>query len=71
MNKQEAASFLGVSVRALERYVQQGRIGGRYEKGKTRPTLVFDKAELEGVVKTCWLEVALKGCRKSPQSYLL
>ncbi len=23
------------------------RIGGRYEKGKTRPTLVFDKAELE------------------------
>jgi len=24
-----------------------------------------------GVVKTCWLEVALKGCRKSPQSYLL
>lgn len=29
------------------RYVQQGRIGGHYEKGKTRPTLVFDKAELE------------------------
>ena len=47
MNKQEAAEFLGVSVRALERYVQQGRIGGHYEKGKTRPTLVFDKAELE------------------------
>jgi hypothetical protein len=23
------------------------RIGGRYEKGKTRPTLVFDRAELE------------------------
>jgi len=47
MNKQEAAEFLGVSVRALERYMQQGRVGGRYEKGKTRPTLVFDKAELE------------------------
>ena len=47
MNKQEAAEFLGVSVRALERYVQQGRIGGHYEKGKTRPTLVFDAAELE------------------------
>ena len=29
------------------RYVQQGRIGGHYEKGKTRPTLVFDAAELE------------------------
>ena len=47
MNKQEAAEFLGVSVRALERYMQQGRIGGRYEKGKTRPTLVFDRSELE------------------------
>lgn len=47
MNKQSAAEFLGVSVRALERYVQQGRLGGRYEKGKTRPTLVFDKASLE------------------------
>ena len=47
MNKQEAAEYLGVSVRALERYVQQGRIGGHYEKGKTRPTLVFDAAELE------------------------
>ena len=47
MNKQEAAEYLNVSVRALERYVQQGRIGGHYEKGKTRPTLVFDAASLE------------------------
>jgi predicted site-specific integrase-resolvase len=41
MNKQEAAEFLGVSVRALERYVQQGKISVRYEKGKTRPTANF------------------------------
>ncbi|MBW4633590.1 MAG: helix-turn-helix domain-containing protein [Iphinoe sp. HA4291-MV1] len=47
MNKQEAANFLDVSVRALERYVQQGRISVRYEKGKTRPTAHFDRAELE------------------------
>ena len=47
MNKQEAAEFLGVSVRALERYVQQGRIGVAYEKGKTRPTANFDPIELE------------------------
>ena len=47
MNKQEAAEFRGVSVRALERYVQQGRIGVRYEKGKTRPTANFDPSELE------------------------
>ena len=47
MNKKEAANFLGVSVRALERYVQQGRISVRYEKGKTRPTANFDSGELE------------------------
>ncbi len=47
MNKLQAAEFLGVSVRALERYVQQGRISVRYEKGKTRPTANFDPTELE------------------------
>lgn len=47
MDKKAAAEFLGVSVRALERYVQQGRISVRYEKGKTRPTANFDQAELE------------------------
>lgn len=47
MNKQEAADFLGVSVRALERYVQQGKISVRYEKGRTRPTANFDEQELE------------------------
>jgi len=47
MNKQQAAKFLGVSVRALERYVQQGRIGVKYEKGKTRSTTNFDSSELE------------------------
>lgn len=47
MNKQQAAEFLGVSVRALERYVQQGRISVRYEKGKTRPTANFNPTELE------------------------
>jgi excisionase family DNA binding protein len=47
MNKQEAAEYLGVSIRALERYVQQGKISVRYEKGKTRPTANFDQSELE------------------------
>lgn len=47
MNKQEAADYLGVSVRALERYVQQGKISVKYEKGKTRPTANFDPKELE------------------------
>jgi excisionase family DNA binding protein len=47
MNKQESADFLGVSVRALERYVQQGKISVKYEKGKTRSTANFDSTELE------------------------
>ena len=55
MNKTEAAAYLGVSVRALERYTQQSRINVTYAKGKTKPTPVYDeeelkvfKAELEG-----------------------
>ena len=55
MRKEEAATFLGISVRTLELYTQQSRIGGHYEKGKTRSVLVYDeeevkrfKAELEG-----------------------
>mgnify|MGYP001793565374 CR=1 FL=1 len=47
MNKKQAAEFLGVSVRAIERYTQQGRLTVRYEKGKTRPTANFDQTELE------------------------
>lgn len=51
MNKQEAAEFLGISIRALERYVQQGKISVRYEKGKTRPTANFEPSELEAFKK--------------------
>jgi excisionase family DNA binding protein len=46
MNKQEAADFLGVSVRQIERYVADNQIGVRYEKGRTKPTPVFDEGEL-------------------------
>ena len=47
LNKQQAAEFLGVNVRTLERYTQEGKIGGRYEKGKTRSVLVYDEEELQ------------------------
>jgi|GEM_PF-3310633 len=33
LNKQQAAEFLGVNVRTLERYTQEGKIGSRYELG--------------------------------------
>jgi hypothetical protein len=46
LNKQQAAELLGVNVRTLERYTQEGKIGGRYEKGKTRSVLMYDEEEL-------------------------
>jgi excisionase family DNA binding protein len=46
MNKHQAAEFLGVSVRALERYTKTRKISARYEKGRTKPTPVYDEAEL-------------------------
>lgn len=46
MNKQEAAEFLGVSPRQIERYTKENRIGVRFEKGRTKPTPVYDEGEL-------------------------
>jgi hypothetical protein len=47
LTKQQAADFLGVNVRTLERYTQEGKIGSRYEKGKTRSVVVYDEEELK------------------------
>ncbi len=46
MNKQQAADYLGVSVRAVERYTQQGKLSVHYEPGKTRPVAVYRDEEL-------------------------
>ena len=47
MNKQQAADFLGISPRTLERAVKKSSIAARYEKGKTSDVLVFDEDELK------------------------
>ncbi len=47
MTKKEAAEFLGVTERTLERYTSQNRIGVRYEKGKTSDVAAYDRGELE------------------------
>ena len=47
MNKSEAAKFLGVSVRAVERYASAGRLPSRYVRGKTGQVLDFDPADVE------------------------
>jgi excisionase family DNA binding protein len=46
MNKTEAAAFIGVSTRALERYAAAGKIAAHYERGATGRVLAFDEAEL-------------------------
>ncbi|HEY0076513.1 MAG TPA: helix-turn-helix domain-containing protein [Abditibacteriaceae bacterium] len=47
MNKSEAAEFLGVSVRAVERYASAGKLSSRYVRGKTGQVLDFEQADLE------------------------
>lgn len=46
MTKQEAADFLECSVRQLERYTSENRIGVKYTKGKTRPTPTYEESEV-------------------------
>lgn len=47
MTKKEAAEFLGISTRTLERNTEKSLIAARYEKGKTSDVLVYDREELE------------------------
>jgi excisionase family DNA binding protein len=47
LSKAAAAEYLGVSVRALERYTQNARVGVRYVKGRAKPTPVYATAELD------------------------
>ncbi len=47
MNKQEAAEYLGVSTRAVERYTSKGKLTPQYEKGRTGPAPVYDRAQLD------------------------
>jgi excisionase family DNA binding protein len=47
MNKIEASQLLGIGVRSLERHTSEGRVAAQKVKGKTGPTLDYDRAELE------------------------
>ena len=47
ISKQDAAQYLGISLRALERYTQQGRIGVKYIKGKRGRQARYQMSELE------------------------
>ncbi len=47
MTKEEVAELLGCSTRQVERYTSANRLGVRYEKGTTRQTPVYDRAQVE------------------------
>jgi excisionase family DNA binding protein len=47
MDKKQAAEFLNVSPRTLERYTTQGKISVGYKQGKTGAEAVYDKTELQ------------------------
>jgi len=47
IDKKQAAQFLGVSPRTLERYTTQKKIGVSYKQGKTAAEAVYDEAELQ------------------------
>lgn len=49
VGKKEAAEFLGVSTRTLERQVTDGKISVRYEPGATNNVAMFDEEELENL----------------------
>jgi excisionase family DNA binding protein len=47
MNKKEAAEYLGIGVRSLERYTSDGKIEPARTKGKTGITLDYGDAECD------------------------
>ena len=47
MTKREAATFLEVSVKSVERYVSAGKLNPTYKKGKTNNIAVFDEKEVK------------------------
>ena len=49
MDKRQAANFLGVSTRTIERLVASGKLVQKRQKGKTRPVGVFAEADLKRV----------------------
>jgi excisionase family DNA binding protein len=49
VNKKEAAEYLNVSERAIERYTAKGKLNVTYEKGRTGTVAIYDEAELKKI----------------------
>ena len=50
LTKKEAAEYLGVSTRTLERYVKNGKLSVRYEDSSNGEIALFDSGELDQFV---------------------
>jgi excisionase family DNA binding protein len=57
--RQESADYLGVSTKTISKYVKQGKLSARYEKGPTGEALFLDKGEVEAL-KEAQAQVAYK-----------
>jgi hypothetical protein len=51
MRKEEAAKYVGCSIRSLENYTKQRRVGVKYEKSKTRPVAIYSRDDLDRLKK--------------------
>jgi excisionase family DNA binding protein len=49
MTKEQAAEFLGVSVRAVQRYAAQGKLSVSYTRGERGQIAQYDEKELDGL----------------------
>ncbi len=49
MDKKQAAEYLGISTRTLERWVKDGKVRVRYEQGNNGEVAIFDAEELESI----------------------
>lgn len=63
--RQEAADYLGVSTKTISKYVKQGKLSARYEKGATGEALFLEKGEVEAL-KEAQAQVAYKPATQLP-----
>jgi excisionase family DNA binding protein len=51
VTKKEAAEYLGVSERSIERFVEEGKLTPKYAKGKTNKIPTFSQEAVEALRK--------------------
>jgi excisionase family DNA binding protein len=58
MNKEQAANYLGVSTRSIERYAEQGRVTVTYSKQQGRRSIAdYSESDLEALKRELEIEI--------------